>query len=392
MQTSVPSPTTNVLCASMQEDELKPMVYSQWPSGNGTAMNTTGWPVGFGIPYYPSWLNQTPVDDLFGFGEKYGRRHPVFSRLPIPYNTVLNSTGMYIDSIYILATSATGEYTMCSLRGSLTTKCSTNYHASLSGGMMTVRCEDPQDKLAYINSYPNATEGVIVPDWADLADQWATSLSLNAGITDGAASNARLLSQLIPTKQALDPSLPSIAEALAVLSGCTLLLGSTDSPFIHFWNYSTTVDTLTDPQYQGFRAHIRTREYTSGGTRSWQGIFYIILFLTFATNVFCLIYFVVRHGLVTDFIEPQNLFALSLNSPSSHALDGACGGGPEGEQLVMNWHIKMDHEREHFYFQNGEGRPEKITRRRTRHLDFEMDTSPVLKTYTKLSSRHSSML
>lgn len=375
----------------MQEEELTPIVYSQWPSGNGTAMNVTGWPAGFDIPSYPSWLNQTPVDDLFGFGEKYGRRHPVFSKLPKAYNTVLNSTGWYIDSIYLLAASATGEYTMCSLRGSVTTVCSTRYHASLSGGNMSAQCEDQQDNLAYIKSYTNATDGVISKDWATVADQWATSLSLNAGITDGAASNARLLSQLIPTKQALDPSLPSIAEALAVLSGCTLLLGSTDSPFIHFWNYSTTVATLAEPQYQAFRAALQTREYTSGGTQQWQGIFYIVLFLTFATNVFCLVYFLVRHGLVTDFIEPQNLFSLSLNSPPSHALDGACGGGPEGEQLIMNWHIKMDREHEHFYIQSGQG-PPKITRRRTRPLDFEMETSPVLKTYTKLSSRHSSML
>jgi len=256
---------------------------------------------------------------------------------------------------------------------------------------MNAHCEDPEDRLAYGKSSANATDGVVLKDWASVATLWATSLSLNAGITDGAASNARLLSQLIPTQQALDPSLPSIAEALAVLSGCTLLMSSLDSPFIHFWNYSTTVATLNEPQYQGFRAALRTRDYASGGTQRWQGIFYIVLFLTFATNLFCLIYFLVRHGLVTDFIEPQNLFALSLNSPSSYALDGACGGGPEGEQLLMDWHIKMDHEREHFYIQNGRG-PPPLKRRRTRPLDFEMHTSPVIQTYTKLSSRHSSIL
>ncbi|KAL8727732.1 MAG: hypothetical protein Q9166_005845 [cf. Caloplaca sp. 2 TL-2023] len=391
VQASVPSPVINVLCASMREEELAPMVFSKWPLGNGTAANLTGWPIGFGIPFWPDWLNSTSVDDLFGFGEKYGRRHPVFPKLPITYNTVLNTTGWFTDSIYLLATSATREYTMCSLRASLTTHCSTQYHASLSGGFMDAHCEDPKDDLAYGKSYGNATDGVINKDWAAVATDWATALSLNSGISDGAASNARLLSQLIPTTQALDPSLPSIAEALAVLSGCTLLLSSTDTPFIHFWNYSTTVSTLAEPQYQAFRATLRTRDYASGGTQKWQGIFYVVLFLTFATNLFCLVYFLVRHGLVTDFIEPQNLFTLSLNSPPSLALDGACGGGPEGEQLIMNWHVTMDQEREHFYIQSGQG-PPAITRRPKRPLEFEMDTSPVVNSYTKLSSRHSSIL
>lgn len=374
----------------MQREELKPIVFSEWPMGNGSAADLTGWPTGFGIPVYPDWLNSTPVDDLFEFGAKYGRRPPVFPKLPIAYNTVLNTTGWYPDSIYLLAASATGEYTMCSLRASITTKCSTRYRASLSGGSMNAHCEDSGDELAYGKSDRNATEGVINKDWATVATQWATALSLNAGITDGAASNARLLSQLIPTRPELDPSLPSIAEALAVLSACTLLLSSSDSPFIHYWNYSTTVVTLTEAQHQAFRATLRTKDFASGGTKPWQGIFYIVLALTFATNVFCLVYFLVRHGLVTDFIEPQNLFSLSLNSPPSQALDGACGSGPEGEQLIMNWHIKMDQQREHFYIENGQALPPK--RRPTRPLDFEMDTSPIVNTYTKLSSRHSSLL
>ncbi|KAL8650605.1 MAG: hypothetical protein Q9210_003727 [Variospora velana] len=393
VKASVPSPVVNVLCASMQKEELASIVYSEWPRGNGTAVNVTGWPsVGFDIPVHPSWLNSTPVDDLFGFGEKYGRRPPVFPKLPLPYNTVLNTTGWFTDSIYLLATSATGEYTMCSLRASLTAQCSTEYDASISGGSMKAHCEDPDDDLAYGKSYGDATDGgIIATDWATVAAVWAKALSLNAGITDGAASNARLLTQLIPTTQGLDPSLPSIAEALAVLAGSTLLLSSSDSPFIHFWNYSATVMTLKEPQHQAFNVALRFKDFASGGTQRWQGIFYVILFLTFATNVCCLIYFLVRQGLVTDFIEPQNLFSLSLNSPPSQALDGACGGGPVGEQLIVKWHIKMDQQREHFYIENGEGRPP-IRRRKTRALDFEMDTRPIVNTYTKLSSRHSSLL
>ncbi|KAL9011317.1 MAG: hypothetical protein Q9173_003827 [Seirophora scorigena] len=376
----------------VDREELASMVYSEWPLGNGTAINVTGWPTGFDIPLYPSWLNSTPqVDNLFGFGEKYGRRPPVFPKLPVPYNTVLNTTGWFTDSIYLLATSPSGEYTMCSLRASLTTQCSTEYSAQISGGEMRARCEDAEDELAYGKWYHNATDGVIAKDWASVAAEWGRALSLNTGITDGAASNARLLSQLIPSAQDLNPSLPSIAEALAVLSGSTLLLSSSDSPFIHFWNYSTTVATLEEPQYQAFHADLRFKDFASGPTQAWQNIFFVVLSLTFATNVFCLGFFLVHHGLVTDFIEPQNLFSLSLNSPPSQALDGACGSGPEGEQLIMKWHIKMDKQREHFYIENGEG-PPPMKRHKTRPLDFEMDTSPTVNAYNKLSSRHSSLL
>lgn len=375
----------------MQKEELAPMVFSEWPNGNGTAVNLTGWPAGFAIPTYPSWGNSTPVDDLFGFGEEYGRRPPVFPKLPIKYNTVLNKTGWFTDSIYILATSSTGEYTMCSLRASLTPRCSTHYHASLSGGSMNAHCEDPGDDLAFDKSDRNATDGAITTDWASVAGEWAMALSLNNGISDANSSNARLLSQLIPTKQALDPSLPSIAEALAVLSGCTLLVSSSDSPFIQLWNYSTPLNILKEPQHQAFNAMLQTKEFASGGTQRWQDIFYIVLSLTFVLNVLCLVYLIKGQALVTDFIEPQNLFSLALNSPPSHALDGACGSGPEGDQLIMNWHIKMDHQREHLYIQNGGGLPPP-KRRRPRPMDFEMNTSPIVNNYTKLSSKHSSLL
>ena len=54
------------------------------------------------------------------------------------------------------------------------------------------------------------------------------------------ASNARLLTQLILAKPTdgtpqLDPTLPSMAEALAVMAGCTLISSSEDTPFVEFW-------------------------------------------------------------------------------------------------------------------------------------------------------------
>ena len=179
-------------------------------------------------------------------------------------------------------------------------------------------------------------------------------------MNDGEASNARLLTQLIPSSPAseklpaLDPSLPSLSEALAVLAGNTLLLSAIDSPFIHFWNYSQSVNTLKEPQYQAFNATLKTQSYASGGTEPWQGIFYLILIGVFFINVCCLLYFAVTGSLVTDFIEPQNLFSLSINSPPSAKLEGACGAGPEGAHYLVPWHIARDEERDHLFIKGGE--------------------------------------
>lgn len=383
----------------MSEDDLAPMIYTAWPGWNGSAMDPTQWPHGYDIPRRPSWFNRTVVDDVFGFGKKYDRRHPVFPKYPVAYNTILNSTIGYFDSIYLLAASASESYMLCSIRQSLTPNCSTIYRASLSGGLLESRCEERTDDLAYRKSDPKATNGVLNRDWINVAISWATALSLNAGVSDANAANARLLSQLIPTERSLNPSLPSIAEGLAVLAGNTLLTSSLDSPFIHFWNYSTTVPTLAVPQYQGFNASVQTHDYASGGTQRWQGMFYVVLTLVFLTNVFCLGYFLIYRGLVTDFIEPQNMFCLTLNSPPSRLLDGSCGGGPERDQFLARWFIGCEPDREHFFIQEGEVQPEPRNRRgrhgqRGRHEQAMQDDgmgTPLTNMYTKLSKR-SSML
>ena len=369
------------------------MIYSKWPASNGSEINAPLWPDSYDLPTPPSWLNVTVVDDVFGFGEKYNRRHPVFPKYPLPFNTILNHTKGYFDTLYLLAASSS-SYMLCSIRQSLTPNCSTIYRASLSGGSLESRCEDPSDALAYSKSDSKATNGVLNKDWINVAISWGTSLSLNAGISDGNAANARLLSQLIPTTRSLDPSLPSIAEGLAVLAGSTLLTSSRDAPFIHFWNYSATVPTLAVPQYQGFNASVQTQDYASGGTQPWQGIFYIVLATVFLTNVFCLIYFLIQGGLVTDFIEPQNMFCLSLNSPPSRPLEGSCGGGPEQEQFRIKWFIGCEEEREHFFIQEGEVQPEpRRSRRGRRHgglaPEDDMLGSPLTNMYTKLSNQAS---
>ena len=72
-------------------------------------------------------------------------------------------------------------------------------------------------------------------------------------------------------------------------------------------------------------------------------------------NIFVLVYFILHRGLVTDFSEPPNLFALAVNSPPSHVLAGSCGGGPEGKQYMVNWFV--NHEGSHLFMEPGEKAP-----------------------------------
>jgi len=62
----------------------------------------------------------------------------------------------------------------------------------------------------------------------------------------------------------------------------------------------------------------------------------------FVINLYCPPYFVVSGGLVTDFIEPQNLFCLSLLSPPNDVLDGTCASRPEKELFNTKRNFKLE--------------------------------------------------
>jgi hypothetical protein len=216
------------------------------------------------------------------------------------------------------------------------------------------------------------------------------SLTLNNGIDTANASNARLLSQLIVAEPSfgdikLSPAQPSIAEQMAALAGNTLLASSIGSPFVPFWNYSSTILEQEVPQY--FNASIRSQQYASGFGQRWEASFYIVLFLVFATNVFCLIYFFVYSGLVTDFTEQQNLFALAINSPHAKRLAGSCGAGPKREQMVINWHVRESGG--HFYWRDGGGgiSPQEFDVKQRERRTLKSQTS-----YNMLSSKRTSWL
>jgi len=229
-------------------------------------------------------------------------------------------------------------------------------------------------------------------DWRNVAAGWMLSTSMNTGVTNANASIARLLSQFVVLSPetgdvTLNSTLPSLSEMLAVMTGSTLLTSTTRASFYHYWDHDSPM--LKEPVFQSFNASLTSQQYTSGYTQKWEGIFYIVLLLVFCTNLWCLVYFIIRSGLVTDFTEPQNLFALAVNSPFSRALHGSCGSGPHGEQLNVDWHVEAESSG-HLFIKDG-APPDKLEQ------EYEMNrrkttTTRSMTSYSKISSTKNSWL
>lgn len=339
VKASVPAPSINILCVGLSREELNPLIHN---ASRG-----------------PAQAEATAVDDLFLFSKKYGRLQqpaPYFMKVPKPYNTIVNHTTNFgPSSIYMLATpppdTPTNDHILCGIKAMQYPNCTTIYHAAKAGGLLSAHCDkDRENIIPYLKSEPKAPIGKAEQNWKDVGSEWSTAIGLNSGALEANSSNARLVTQMIPkfdtatnTVQ-LDSSLPSIGEALAVLAGGTLLLSSANAPFIHHWNYSDSVSYLKVPQYQRFNATISYKDYASGGTQRWQGVFYVVLVAVFLLNSFALVYLTWifgTDGQVTDYMEPANLFALAINSPSSMSMRGTCGGGPRGEVMGKKWQIEI---------------------------------------------------
>ncbi|KAF4632719.1 hypothetical protein G7Y89_g5404 [Cudoniella acicularis] len=387
LRASVVSPALNVMCVNANQTELAPLVYVTWPNATKNSSDIPNqvlpW-VGYqdDIQLLPgqNFLNSTVLDDIFEWGPKYNRQPPVFGMWPIEYNSVTNITAPNSDSNYLFIkapNTTTTDYTLCQIRGNF----------------LESHCEDPDDPMAYSKSVQGAPSNIHSNDYRNVASQAILALSLNTGISNANASNARLLSQMILALNpntgtaALNPLLPSIAELLAVLFGNTLLMSTAESTYYHYWNYTSTI--LDPGTYLPFNASLSSQEYTSGLLLRWQGIFYVVLALVFITNVFCLAYFFIRSGLVTDYTEPQNLFTLAVNSPPSHRLGGSCGAGPEGDQLNIDWHVKQEDNSGHFFIKDGGGEIDG-------HHQFELRRRPQnlksMTSYSKLSTTRRSWL
>ena len=270
---------------------------------------------------------------------------------------IVNTTVATSTDMYILMKSNfmdQPDYTLCSLRSWVSTQCSTQLDVTgLSGGQMMAHCEDPDDMDAYRRVVEDV-EPWMSPDWRNLVHQWQLSMDINGGIYNNNASNARILTQMILREPELNPLLPSTAEALAVYVSSTLVVGSIQTTFRHFWNYAT--HELDPGVFESFEASVRTQQFASTYEEEWQKAFYVILTLQFATSCFCLAYlFWLRSGLVTDFTEPSNMFCLAINSPPSNVMRGACGGGPTKVQLQAPWNISLGEAVNHYYFEEAPG-------------------------------------
>jgi hypothetical protein len=180
IRASVPSPVIQVTCAMLTKEDLRPLVSDLWD--NSFPANSSD-----------VYLGGTPLDAIFAWGEEYGRYTwpPVFERLPIGYNTMINDTlGLPFgrQSIYLLGNSTvphtpsaassdsstdTSIYPLCQLKVRQTPYCSTLYHASLERGTLAAHCEDDTDSMAYIKSFANATAGnhTIKNDWPSIGGQ-----------------------------------------------------------------------------------------------------------------------------------------------------------------------------------------------------------------------------
>ncbi|TQN67086.1 hypothetical protein CSHISOI_08344, partial [Colletotrichum shisoi] len=366
IKASVVSPALNVMCVNMAPDELAPLVYTEWPLGQvnsndtlvpGQRIGPLDWEHYVPGPSETEWLNRTSVDDIFRWGEQYNRRPPVFQLYPADFNMVTNTTALN-DAIYILTKSASvADYTLCEMRSWVSPLCSTHFNISgTTGAHMQAHCEDPEDEDSYNHVHPEVTFSVPVVDWKNIADQWRLSMDINGGAQNNNASNARILTQFVLEEPRLDPLLPSIAEALAVYASSTIIIGGHGTPFEHYWRHDKT--QLGAPgSLDRFEASIRTQEYTSGHVAEWQKAFYVVLVVVVGINAVCLAYFLGRSGLVTDFTEPQNLFALAVNSPPSEQLKGSCGGGPVKRDLVVPWRVAYASGANHYFFEEASDRP-----------------------------------
>ncbi|KAI1820589.1 hypothetical protein F4861DRAFT_542787 [Xylaria intraflava] len=100
-------------------------------------------------------------------------------------------------------------------------------------------------------------------------------------------------------------------------------------------------------------------------------------------------------GLVTDYTEPQNLFALGINSPPSRSLAGSCGDGPNASEMRVPWRIGYAADANHYFFEDvaadrdgdGDGDGGIRGRGRSTAADVMSDGGQYAESYRRLSTR-----
>ena len=327
---AVPAPTLNVVCASLDSEEVKPFIYDT----NQTTPQSTG---------------PTALDDIFDFGDFFTDKKnpaPLFPHLPIIYNTVNNNSLVWgPPAVYLLSTpppQANVDHVLCSIKITQYPNCTTKYHVAEAGGELSVYCDDDPGNTMPYSKTNDFVVGKYDSNWQNIGSEWLKANALSHGVTDSNASIARIITQLTPRFEAgatsLDPQRPSIAEALAVLAGSTTVMSSLHAPF------NQTDRSPGPPTEDRFKASVMYKDYASGGSENWQGIFYVVLFVVFLINLFSLIY-QLKHlftdGEVMDFLEPQNLFALAFMSPPGQRLSSTKGSEPSGTAFARRFTVDL---------------------------------------------------
>lgn len=412
---SAVSPVLHSLCATVSEEQIAPLVFSTW-NLTDEPLNQTTWPaqLSFSESRPSPYLNGTELDDIFGWGEKYGDYAwpPIFMKLPEDYNTLVNGTGdgglQYgRSSVYVLGKSHSTDlesevssgldYFLCQLQVGQSPFCYTSYQASGQRAVLEAVCDEtvtPNGSMRYIETNKGVPSGndTISRDWPMVASEMVRALALNDGAFDGKSANARLLSQLMLREPHLDPAKPSLAEALAVLAGNTLLQSTLDAPFIHYWEYpedmaENGILLASDGAPGNFSAMVRAQKYASGGTTQYQKAFLIVLLGVFALSFGAFCYFLFHKTWYVDFSEPHHLFALAVNSPPSEAFSGCCGTGPQGKDYGVAW--TLESEGGHVFVHGGVRHEADVDaaggpRMKRRKAWRSMSGSPLVKGYGKL--------
>ncbi|RSL88883.1 hypothetical protein CDV31_015978 [Fusarium ambrosium] len=353
IKASVVSPTLNTLCVNMDEDELAPVVYTMFPHG-GENGDFEIW----ALTETTQWNNSTVVDDVFRWGSKYGRRRPVFGALPESFRIVYhkpspigNTTD---DAGYLLAHLGEpgAEYTLCQMRSWLSTDCSTHLDVfGLGKPIMRAHCGDDSDPYRYDPSVYKSSNSIKVLElWSVMLDAWREGVMLEQPSGDTIFGFAYILTSAILQDLVLDSKDYTISKFLSVMLLSTLSLSAVDTQLRHTWDHSQAEDfamfdlsnLMSDLNAtETFRAAVRSQEYTSGHTENWQRFFYLVLGITFALNLLCLVNLFRWFGLIDDITEPQNHFSLAMSSPQFSRMDASYPDGPEKQHWESSWRVSQ---------------------------------------------------
>ncbi|KAI8720135.1 hypothetical protein NCS52_00458200 [Fusarium sp. LHS14.1] len=348
IKAAVISPTLNTLCVNMDEDELAPLIYTQFPQGEKDGFEE------WAKKKMPKWHNSTVVDDVFRWGSKYGRRRPVFESFPNQHCTVYNRPNPILGGVnnagYILAhrKEPGAEYTLSQMRSWLSTDCSTHLDVFGFGQpIMRAHCGDEDDVYRYDPSLYKSLDGIEAPQlWPVMLDMWRRGVALKQ-LSDGEIFGfPYLITNGILVKPEYKPNGPSISETLSVLLLSVLSLAAIDTPLRHTWNHDlgfvnvNQTNVVSDFNFtETSRAGIRSQEYTSGHTENWQRLFYLVLGLNFGLNLLCLGYLIRCFGLASDITEPQNHFYLAMSSSHCSRVDGSYPKEPDKQHLKVPWRV-----------------------------------------------------